>query len=237
MTSARYRLATCAALIGLAVASHPAAAQSYPAKPVRVIVPFPPAGATDLAARIISDHLARAWSQPVVADFRAGATGLIASETLARSAPDGYSLLLALDSTTAGAAFKDITVPVDGDFRLWVRYEYPPFTDARFEVEIVQGGRSVAKKQMGAKDNDRFAFGVALADLEQVIAVLGRHLADVPQMPLLRLEDPVVRSLDVEGHEFPEIARQFLKSVEPGKFRRRLHEIPALQCLMQNEKS
>ncbi|GDY20210.1 hypothetical protein LBMAG56_15550 [Verrucomicrobiota bacterium] len=67
--------------------------------------------------------------------------------------------LLCLDSANAGAAQLDIKVPVAGDFRLWVRYEYPPFTDTRFEVEVVQGGRSVAKKLVGAKDNERYAFG------------------------------------------------------------------------------
>ena len=67
--------------------------------------------------------------------------------------------LLSLDSTASGAAQLDVQVPVAGDFKLWVRYEYPPFTDTRFEVEIVQAGRSVAKKLMGAKNNDRLAFG------------------------------------------------------------------------------
>jgi len=60
---------------------------------------------------------------------------------------------------TTAVANKDITVPVDGDYRLWVRYEYPPFTETRFHVAIAQGGKVIAEKAMGAKDNPRLAFG------------------------------------------------------------------------------
>lgn len=71
----------------------------------------------------------------------------------------GERLLSATATDSTASAYKDITVPVDGDYRLWVRYEYPPFTDLPFSVTILQKGKKVATKVMGAKDNLRLAFG------------------------------------------------------------------------------
>src|ERR1019366_8288464 len=71
-----------------------AAAQSYPSKPIRFIVPFAPGGGVDFTARIVGQNLNAALGQPVVTDNRAGASGAIGTELVARSAPDGYTLLL-----------------------------------------------------------------------------------------------------------------------------------------------
>jgi tripartite-type tricarboxylate transporter receptor subunit TctC len=73
----------------------PAGAQTYPAKLVRVIVPFPPAGAADIVARAITQEMSKAWGAQVVVDNRAGAGGLIGAEQAARATPDGYTLLFA----------------------------------------------------------------------------------------------------------------------------------------------
>jgi len=71
-----------------------AAAQDYPTKPIRFVVPFPPGGGNDTMARTIGYKLTEAWGQQVVIDNRAGAGGIIGAETAARSAPDGYTLFL-----------------------------------------------------------------------------------------------------------------------------------------------
>src|SRR5437588_12552020 len=71
------------------------AAQSWPQKPLKMIVPFPPGGVTDGIARITSDWLSQRFGQPVVAENRPGASGAIAAEYVARSAPDGYTLFMA----------------------------------------------------------------------------------------------------------------------------------------------
>ncbi len=88
-----------AALLLLALAAGtlapaPATAQAWPAKPVRMVVPFPPAGGTDVIARVIGPRLGEALGQQVLIDNRAGANGNVGTELVARAAPDGYTVLL-----------------------------------------------------------------------------------------------------------------------------------------------
>jgi len=88
-----FLLAACATLLALHTA--PVLAQAFPTKPVKVIVPFPPGGAVDILARSLGQKLSEGWSQPVVIDNRAGANGNIGTEAAAKSAADGYTLLMA----------------------------------------------------------------------------------------------------------------------------------------------
>ena len=81
------------ALCMMALATH-AAAQSYPGKPIRFIIPFPPGGPTDLMGRTAADRLARAWNVQVIADNRAGAGGNIGAEMCAKAPGDGYTLCM-----------------------------------------------------------------------------------------------------------------------------------------------
>ena len=75
--------------------------QSYPNKPIKLIVPFPPGGATDVVARIIGQKWSVAFGQPVIIENKAGASGSIANEFVANSAPDGYTLIVGTASTQA----------------------------------------------------------------------------------------------------------------------------------------
>jgi len=77
-----------------ALASITAFAADFPAKPVRLITPFPPGGSVDLVARLLGADLAKAWAQQVVVDNRAGASGNIGTELAKNAAPDGYALLV-----------------------------------------------------------------------------------------------------------------------------------------------
>jgi len=83
--------AIAAAALALAASVH---AQSYPSKPIRMVVGFPPGGGMDLSARVYSAKLQEALSTPIVVENRPGGTGLLAGEHVAKSAPDGYTLLV-----------------------------------------------------------------------------------------------------------------------------------------------
>jgi len=82
------------------------AAQSYPAKPVRLVVPYPPGGSNDVLSRITAQAMAPGLGQPVVVDNRGGAGGMIGAENVARATPDGYSILNVQASFTANAALR-----------------------------------------------------------------------------------------------------------------------------------
>ena len=86
-------------VLGLAFAA-PAAAAGYPNKPIRLIVPLSPGGGTDIFARMLGAHLAERWGQQVVVDNRAGASGMVGSEIVARAAPDGYTLVMVSSTHT-----------------------------------------------------------------------------------------------------------------------------------------
>ena len=76
-----------------------AAAQSWPAKPVRLVVAYPPGGGIDIMARQLADKLSRAWGQPVVVENKPGANTILAADTVAKSAADGYTVLMTSDAT------------------------------------------------------------------------------------------------------------------------------------------
>jgi tripartite-type tricarboxylate transporter receptor subunit TctC len=94
------RLAALGAVLCMLSPMH-AAAQSYPSKPVRIVCAFPAGGIADIYARIIAQRAAESWGQPIVVENRTGAGGTIAAEAVAKSAPDGYSLVMGAVGTHA----------------------------------------------------------------------------------------------------------------------------------------
>ncbi len=95
----------CVCALALAVISGHASAQSaYPSKSIRILVPFPAGGSTDFVARGIGQKITEAWGQQVVLDNRAGAAGIVATEIVAKAAPDGYTLLMNSVSHAANAS-------------------------------------------------------------------------------------------------------------------------------------
>src|SRR5687768_2682404 len=82
------------AAIALTLLCATAAAQDYPSRAVRVVVPLSPGGASDIMARVAAPRLTELWGQPVIVENRTGADGRIATEHVAKSAPDGYTLMI-----------------------------------------------------------------------------------------------------------------------------------------------
>jgi len=105
-----------AALAGFALFAQAAAAQDWPSKPVRFIVPYPPGGGTDVIARIVQEPLSRALGQQIVIENRGGAGGAVGTEAAAKSASDGYTFLFTLSSHTINPLLYKLSFDVERDF-------------------------------------------------------------------------------------------------------------------------
>jgi len=105
-----------------------AGAQGYPAKPIRVIVPFPPGGTSDILTRLVGAELTKSWGQQIVPDNRPGANGNIGVELLARSAPDGYTLALmdVGNLTTSPVVFAKLPFDIQRDLAPVAMISYSP---------------------------------------------------------------------------------------------------------------
>ncbi len=116
-------------LAGLASAVLCAAAlaQGYPARPVRIVVPAPPGGSSDILARLVGARVTEAWGQPVVVENRPGANGNIGAELVARAAPDGYTLMMT-DAGNLAISASLYALPFDGigDFMPVTIVSYSP---------------------------------------------------------------------------------------------------------------
>ncbi|HXM81778.1 MAG TPA: tripartite tricarboxylate transporter substrate binding protein [Burkholderiales bacterium] len=108
-----------------------ACAQAFPSKPIRILVPFPPGGTTDIVARLVGSRMGETMGQPVLIENRAGAGGTIAPAEVARSAPDGYTLLIHNVTfpiaSVAAALGNRATYNVDSDFAGVSIAVYVPF--------------------------------------------------------------------------------------------------------------
>jgi tripartite-type tricarboxylate transporter receptor subunit TctC len=111
------RLAALALAALCAIAAPLAQAQKFPEKPIRFIVPFPPGGGNDILARVIAPKMAEFLGQPVIVDNRAGAGGNIGADIAAKSAPDGYTILIASNQVTMNPAlYARLPFDIEKDF-------------------------------------------------------------------------------------------------------------------------
>lgn len=130
-------LAIAAALLAGAPAQ--ASAEAYPSRPIRLVVPFVPGGVTDSTARLVADKLGQSLGQSVIVDNRPGASGNIGAELVAKSSPDGYTLLLGFDGALVTGTH--ITKP-----RFNVLTDFAPITKVGDATLIFVTSRSVPAK-------------------------------------------------------------------------------------------
>ena len=131
----RRRLAALAVLSALGVFS--AEAADYPNRPIHVVVPWPPGGPTDAVARVLSQEISETLRQPVVIDNKAGATGVLGSDFVAKAAPDGYTIVVAGTASHSLAKIANAKLPYDPlkDFRPVIEY-------GRYPVAIFVGSQT-----------------------------------------------------------------------------------------------
>jgi tripartite-type tricarboxylate transporter receptor subunit TctC len=105
------------AILAVALASGGAAAQDFPAKPVRIVAPFSPGGAVDVPARILAAKLSESWGHPVFVENKPGAGSTLGAELVARAAPDGHTLLFTSNThVISGALYKKLAYDPIADF-------------------------------------------------------------------------------------------------------------------------
>ena len=110
-----------------ALAAAPAQAQTYPAKPIRMIVPYAAGGTSDILARQIGPRLSEAWGQPVIVENKTGANGNVGADFVAKSAPDGYTLLITdLGGLVISASVYKLAFDPSRDFSPVVMVSYSP---------------------------------------------------------------------------------------------------------------
>ena len=146
------RIALVAALLAAApAAAQDADAESYPNRSIRIVVPFPAGGPADIIARILGQKMSEDWKQPVIIENRAGANTILGAQAVAKAPPDGYTLLLAIDSTLVMNQFLYRNLPYDPFV------DFAPITSITKTVSVVtvraDGPRDVADLIARAKAN------------------------------------------------------------------------------------
>lgn len=202
----RIFLALAVALASFAAATPAALAQGYPAKPVKVVVTFPPGGTPDIYGRIMSAELQKLWGQSVVVENRTGAGGTIGTDSVAKSAPDGYTLLFAADASITIAPHLYSKLPYDpvrdlapivnvtaGPFVLLANPAFPP-NNVKDLIALVQrqpGKISYASSGAGGQQHLAMEYIRTMAGSMDMIHVpykgFGQGIADVlaNQVPLI----------------------------------------------------
>ena len=163
-----------------------ALAQSYPNRPVRVVVTFPPGGTPDIYGRVMAAELQKLWGQPVVVENRTGAGGTIGTDSVAKAAPDGYTLLFAADATVTLAPAVIAKMPYDpvrdltpivnvtaGPFVLMANPAFPPNTLAEFIALAKKEPGKIPYASSGAGGQQHLA-------MESVRTMAGIDVVHVP---------------------------------------------------------
>jgi tripartite-type tricarboxylate transporter receptor subunit TctC len=139
-------------MMAAAMAAGAAKAQTFPRKPIRMVVPFQAGGPTDVLARVIAQKMGENWNQPVIVDNRPGANTIIGAEIVAKAPADGYTILMAIDSTLVMNQYLYAKLPYDPlkDFAPISITAWSPLIIA---VDAATGPKSVQELVQLAKSN------------------------------------------------------------------------------------
>jgi tripartite-type tricarboxylate transporter receptor subunit TctC len=138
------------------------AAKAFPSRPIRIIVPFPAGGPTDILARVVAQRMSEDWGQPVIIENRPGANTVIGAQQVARAAPDGYTLLAAMDTTLVmnPAAIKNL--PYD-PFRDFAFVTLAAKNTSLLTVRADGGPKTIGELIIGAKaSSGRLNYGAGI---------------------------------------------------------------------------
>ncbi len=161
-----FQAAAAALLAAAVVSASPARAQDYPTSSIRLVIPFPPGGSTDLVGRLLAAYLGDQWKQTVVVDNKPGGNGMLGPTFAARSKPDGYTILLAAPSiATAVTSMKDM--PIDPEKELegvsqLIHTEYVVAVNSKLPVKTLKELIAYAKANPGKLNYGSFAVGSRL---------------------------------------------------------------------------
>jgi len=175
-----------AVLASIAFIACAAFGQTYPAKPVRIIVPFPAGGLADVLARGLGQELTKVWGQQVIAENRSGANTIIASEAAAKSAPDGYTIYLATDASLSANQYLYNKLPYDPvkDFAAVISLIAVPtvlVAGPSFPANNLQELVALAKQKPGTITYGSFGYGSSThIDTEALSQITGTKLVHVP---------------------------------------------------------
>jgi tripartite-type tricarboxylate transporter receptor subunit TctC len=174
MTTLRATLASLALL----AAPLTAAAQDWPNRPIHFIVPFPAGGSTDLSARVIGEYLSKSLGQQVVVENKSGANGNIGMEAVAKSAPDGYTVLVGTDAVAGNPPVYKMTFDPLKDLVPVIHLSRQPIVLAAHPslgVQSLADVTALAKQQPGL----RFATGSGVGSVQALVALWYAKMAGI----------------------------------------------------------
>ena len=118
-------------------------ARNYPNRAIRIVVPFPAGGPSDIVARVIGQKMSEDWGQPVVIENRPGGNTIIGAQAVAKAAPDGYTLLMAIDSTLVMNQYLYKSLPYDPI------NDFAPITLTAKTVSVLDRARRADRQDRG----------------------------------------------------------------------------------------
>jgi tripartite-type tricarboxylate transporter receptor subunit TctC len=171
-------LRATAAVLALLAALQPAMGQDWPNRPIHFIVPFPAGGSTDLAARVVGEYLSRSLGQQVVVENKSGANGNIGMEAVAKSAPDGYTVLVGTDAVSGNPPVYKMTFDPLKELVPVIQLSRQPIVLAAHPslgVQALADVTALAKRQPGL----RFATGSGVGSVQALVALWYAKIAGI----------------------------------------------------------